>query len=115
MSDRLTDYDERELRIDQRQTQIELYEAQLRWDPCKALAAMVAAAAVFVGGDLAVSDRLRLRRTMCASTRRWWRRQRRPSDPAICRRHPVRASSISSFLKWQLNRWDGDGRKEQCT
>jgi hypothetical protein len=36
-------------------TQIELYKAQLRWEPWKALAAMVAAAAVFMGGVLAVS------------------------------------------------------------
>ncbi len=38
------------------QTQIELYKAQLRWEPWKALAAMVAAAAVFMGGVLAVSN-----------------------------------------------------------
>jgi hypothetical protein len=34
MSDRLADYDERDLKIDQWQTQIELYKAQLRWEPC---------------------------------------------------------------------------------
>ncbi len=38
------------------QTQIELYKAQLRWEPWKALAAMVAAAAVFAGSVLALSN-----------------------------------------------------------
>ena len=38
------------------QTQIELYKAQLRWEPWKALAAMIAAAAVFMGGVLALSS-----------------------------------------------------------
>jgi len=37
-------------------TQIELYKAQLRWEPWKALAAMIAAAAVFMGGVLPVSN-----------------------------------------------------------
>lgn len=41
------------------QTQIELYRAQLRWETWKALAAMVAAAAVFAGGVLAVSTWVR--------------------------------------------------------
>lgn len=41
------------------QTQIELYKAQLRWEPWKALVAMVAAAAVFMGGVLAVSNWMR--------------------------------------------------------
>jgi hypothetical protein len=52
----VTDDEERELRINLMQTQIELYKAQLRWEPWKALAAMVAAAAVFMGGVLAVSN-----------------------------------------------------------
>jgi hypothetical protein len=47
---------ERELRVNLMQTQIELYKAQLRWEPWKALAAMVAAAAVFTGGVLALSN-----------------------------------------------------------
>lgn len=38
------------------QTQIALYKAQLRWEPWKALAAMIAAAAVFTGSVLAVSN-----------------------------------------------------------
>jgi hypothetical protein len=38
------------------QTQIELYRAQLRWEPWKALAAMVATAAIFAGSVLAVSS-----------------------------------------------------------
>ena len=40
-------------------TQIELYRRQLRWEPLKALAALVAASAVFMGGVLAVAN--------------WWR------------------------------------------
>ena len=48
--------DERELRINLMQPQIELYKAQLRWEPWKALAAMVAAAAVFAGSVLALSN-----------------------------------------------------------
>ncbi len=48
--------EERALRINLMQTQIELYKAQLRWEPWKALAAMVAASAVFMGGVLAVSN-----------------------------------------------------------
>ena len=51
--------EERELRINLMQTQIELYKAQLRWEPWKALAAMVAAAAVFIGGVLAGSSWIR--------------------------------------------------------
>ncbi len=52
----MPDDEERELRANLRQTQIELYKAQLRWEPWKALAAMVAAAAVFMGSVLAVSN-----------------------------------------------------------
>jgi hypothetical protein len=48
--------DKHDLRINLMQTPIDLYKAQLRWEPWKALAAMVAAAAVFVGGVLAVSN-----------------------------------------------------------
>jgi hypothetical protein len=48
--------EEHDLRINLMQTQIELYKAQLRWEPWKALAAMIAAAAVFMGGVLAVSN-----------------------------------------------------------
>jgi hypothetical protein len=48
--------EERALRINLMQTPIELYKAQLRWEPWKALAAMVAASAVFMGGVLAVSN-----------------------------------------------------------
>jgi hypothetical protein len=44
------------LRIMLMQTQVELYRAQLRWEPWKALAAMVAASAVFAGSVLAVSS-----------------------------------------------------------
>lgn len=51
--------EERELRGNLMQTQIELYKAQLRWEPWKALAAMVAAGAVFAGGVLAVSSWVR--------------------------------------------------------
>ncbi len=40
-------------------TQIELYKAQLRWEPWKALAAMVATALVFAGSVLCVSSWLR--------------------------------------------------------
>jgi hypothetical protein len=52
----VTEDEERELRANLMQTQIELYKAQLRWEPWKALAAMVAASAVFMGGVLAVSN-----------------------------------------------------------
>jgi hypothetical protein len=52
----VTEDEERELRANLMQTQIELYKAQLRWEPWKALAAMVAAAAVFMGGVLALSN-----------------------------------------------------------
>jgi hypothetical protein len=41
------------------QTQYDLYKAQLRWEPWKALAAMIAAAAVFVGGVVALSNWVR--------------------------------------------------------
>jgi cytochrome c-type biogenesis protein CcmH/NrfG len=47
---------ERELRVNLMQTQIELYKAQLRWEPWKALAAMIAASAVFAGSVLALSN-----------------------------------------------------------
>lgn len=47
---------EHELRINLMQTQIELYKAQLRWEPWKALAAMVAAAAVMFGTVVALSN-----------------------------------------------------------
>jgi len=53
------DDDERALGINLMQTPIELYKAQLRWEPWKALAAMVAAAAVFTGSVLGVSSWLR--------------------------------------------------------
>jgi hypothetical protein len=48
--------DERYLRIDLMQTQIELYKAQLRWEPWKALAAMIAASAVMTGAVLGLSN-----------------------------------------------------------
>jgi hypothetical protein len=51
----ISDDDERDLRVNLMQTQIELYKAQLRWEPWKALAAMIAAAAVFAGSVLALS------------------------------------------------------------
>jgi hypothetical protein len=38
------------------QAQIRLAERQARWEPWKALAAMVASAALFVGGVLALSN-----------------------------------------------------------
>jgi hypothetical protein len=41
------------------QTRFELFKAQLRWEPWKALAAMIAAAAVFMGGVLAASNWVR--------------------------------------------------------
>jgi hypothetical protein len=37
------------------ETQIALYQRQARWEPWKALAALIAAAAVFAGGVLAVA------------------------------------------------------------
>ena len=43
-------------RINPMQTQIKLYKAQLRWEPWKALAAMVVAAAIFAGSVLALSN-----------------------------------------------------------
>jgi hypothetical protein len=52
----VTDDEREELKDNLMQTQIELYKAQLRWEPWKALAAMVAASAVFMGGVLAVSN-----------------------------------------------------------
>ena len=55
----MTDEEERELRVNLMQTQIELYKAQLRWEPWKALAAMVAAGAVFFGGVIALSNLVR--------------------------------------------------------
>jgi phage baseplate assembly protein W len=48
--------EERELRINLMQTQIELYKAQLRWEPWKALAAMVATAAIMGGTIVALSN-----------------------------------------------------------
>jgi hypothetical protein len=47
---------ERELRINLMQTQIELCKAQLRWEPWKALATMIATSAVFAGSVLALSN-----------------------------------------------------------
>jgi len=38
------------------ETQIELYRRQARWEPWKALAAMIAACAVFAGGVLTVAS-----------------------------------------------------------
>jgi hypothetical protein len=38
------------------ETQIALYARQARWEPWKALAALVAAAAVFAGGTLTVAS-----------------------------------------------------------
>jgi len=55
----MTDEELQDLKGNLMQTQIELYKAQLRWEPWKALAAMIAAAAVFMGGVLAVSGWLR--------------------------------------------------------
>jgi hypothetical protein len=52
----MTDDGRQELKDNIMQTQFELFKAQLRWEPWKALAAMVAAAAVFMGGVLAVSN-----------------------------------------------------------
>ena len=52
----MTEEEERELRINLMQTQIELYKAQLRWEPWKAVAALFAASAVFAGSVLAVSS-----------------------------------------------------------
>jgi hypothetical protein len=52
----MTDDERQELKDNIMQTQFELFKAQLRWEPWKALAAMVAAAAVFMGGVLAVSN-----------------------------------------------------------
>jgi hypothetical protein len=52
----VTDDERQDLKDQIMQTQFELYKAQLRWEPWKALAAMVAAAAVFMGGVLAVSN-----------------------------------------------------------
>jgi hypothetical protein len=55
----MTDDERQELKDNIMQTQFELFKAQLRWEPWKALAAMVAAAAVFMGGVLAVSNWVR--------------------------------------------------------
>lgn len=52
----MTDDERQELKDNIMQTQFELFKAQLRWEPWKALAAMVAAGAVFFGGVLAVSN-----------------------------------------------------------
>jgi len=52
----VTDDERRELEDNLMQTQFELFKAQLRYEPWKALAAMVAAAAVFMGGVLALSN-----------------------------------------------------------
>jgi len=38
------------------ETQIELYRRQARWEPWKALAALIVAAAVFAGGVLTVAS-----------------------------------------------------------
>jgi len=48
-----TDEDAHRLLVE---AQIELYRRQARWEPWKALAAIIAAAAVFGGGVLAVSS-----------------------------------------------------------
>jgi hypothetical protein len=55
----MTDDERQELKDDIMQTQFELFKAQVRWEPWKALAAMVAAAAVFMGAVLAVSNWVR--------------------------------------------------------
>ena len=52
----MTDDEEREIRVNLMQTQIELYKAQLRWEPWKALAAMLAASAVMTGAVLGLSN-----------------------------------------------------------
>lgn len=54
----MTDEERQELKDNLMQTQFELFKAQVRWEPWKALAAMIAAAAVFAGGVLAVSSYL---------------------------------------------------------
>jgi hypothetical protein len=55
MSDNTEDA-ERAIRIKHMQTEIELYKAQLRWEPAKAIAGIIAAGAVFMGGVVAVSS-----------------------------------------------------------
>ncbi len=49
---RLMTTDEEARRVLLIETQIDLYRRQARWEPWKALAALVAAAAVFAGGVL---------------------------------------------------------------
>lgn len=48
--------DEEARRIILVESQIELYRRQARWEPWKALAALVAAAAVFAGGTLTIAS-----------------------------------------------------------
>jgi len=55
----MTDAERLDLKDSIMQTQFELYKAQLRWEPLKALAAMIAAVAVFIGGVVAVSNWVR--------------------------------------------------------
>lgn len=51
--------DERQLRIELMRTQIDLYRSQHRWEVWKALAAMIAASAVFAGSVIGLSNWLR--------------------------------------------------------
>jgi hypothetical protein len=52
----MTDDERQELKDNLMLTQFELFKAQVRWEPWKALAAMIAAAAVFAGSVLALSN-----------------------------------------------------------
>jgi len=52
--DQMTDDDVRRSLLVE--AQIDLYRKQARWEPWKALAAMVAASAVFAGGTLAIAS-----------------------------------------------------------
>jgi hypothetical protein len=62
-------------------TQIELYRRQIRWEPLKALAALVAAAAMFMGGVLAVAN---------------WRRPMPAGDHGSRRRRAARAAAAQA-------------------
>jgi hypothetical protein len=52
----MTDEEFRDVQVDLMKTQIELYKEQIRWEPLKAIAAMLATAALLAGTILALSN-----------------------------------------------------------
>lgn len=52
----MTDEEFRDVQVDLMKTQIELFKEQIRWEPLKAIAAMLATAALMAGTTLALSN-----------------------------------------------------------